>query len=302
MRRNRLRERLRAGRPSLGTHVHSAWPAVVELVGHTGLFDYVEFVGEYAPYDLFALENLARAVDTFDHMTAMFKVEQQPRTYLAVRAIGAGIQNLLFADPRTPEGVRECGGSVRAETPEAGGLHGVGMRRDVGYVVDVGSPAFVQALDDAVVAIMIEKASAVDNLEALLSVPGVGLVQFGPAGYSMSIGLGGGQPRGAAVGPGRGHGAVRARRLLDEHRPRRAVESSARRRGGASRDQDGPGHGHRPARGDRASERGEGLSRPRRPPLLHGLGREHPVRLAQERGPRPARSARRGLTRRATRP
>ena len=27
-------------------------------------------------------------------MTAMFKVEQQPRTYLAVRAIGAGIQNL----------------------------------------------------------------------------------------------------------------------------------------------------------------------------------------------------------------
>ena len=80
MRRNRLRERLRAGRPSLGTHVHSAWPAVVELVGHTGLFDYVEFVGEYAPYDLFALENLARAVDTFDHMTAMFKVEQQPIT------------------------------------------------------------------------------------------------------------------------------------------------------------------------------------------------------------------------------
>ena len=68
MRRNRLRELLRAGRPSIGTHVHSAWPAVVELVGHTGLFDYVEFVGEYAPYDLFALENLARAVDTFDHL------------------------------------------------------------------------------------------------------------------------------------------------------------------------------------------------------------------------------------------
>ena len=50
----------------MGTHIHSAWPAVVELAGHSGLFDYVEFVGEYAPYDLFALENLARAVDTFD--------------------------------------------------------------------------------------------------------------------------------------------------------------------------------------------------------------------------------------------
>jgi 2-keto-3-deoxy-L-rhamnonate aldolase RhmA len=189
MRRNRLRELLRAGRPTLGTHIHSAWPAVVELAGHAGVFDYVEFAGEYAPYDLFTLENLGRAVNTFDHMSAMFKVEQQPRTYLAVRAIGSGIQNVLFADPRTPDDVRECVRSVRAETPEAGGIHGVGMRRDVGYVMDVGSPAFVQALDDAVVAVMIEKASAVENLEAMLSVKGVDMVQFGPADYSMSIGL-----------------------------------------------------------------------------------------------------------------
>src|SRR4029450_2589535 len=99
MRRNRLRELLRAGRPSIATPIPPAWPAVVELAGHTGLFDYVEFVGEYAPYDLFALENLARAVDTFDHMTAMFQGEQQPRTYLAVRAIGARIQNPALRGP-----------------------------------------------------------------------------------------------------------------------------------------------------------------------------------------------------------
>jgi 4-hydroxy-2-oxoheptanedioate aldolase len=65
------------------------------------------------------------------------------------------------------------------------------MRRDVGYVLDVGSPAFVQALEDAVVAVMIEKASAVENVEAMLSVKGVDMVQFGPADYSMSIGLAG---------------------------------------------------------------------------------------------------------------
>ena len=38
---------------------------------------------------------------------------------------------------------------------------------------------------------MIEKASAVENLEALLSVKGVDMVQFGPADYSMSVGLAG---------------------------------------------------------------------------------------------------------------
>jgi 2-keto-3-deoxy-L-rhamnonate aldolase RhmA len=189
MRRNRLRELLSADQPSLGTHVHSSWPTIIELAGHSGMFDYVEFVGEYAPYDLYALENLGRAVDLFDHMAAMMKIEQEPRTYLTIRAIGSGIQNVLFADPRTKQDVEECVRAVRAETPHAGGRHGVGMRRDVGFVLEGGSPAFVQALDDAVVALMIEKDSAVENLESLLSVKGVDMVQFGPADYSMSLGL-----------------------------------------------------------------------------------------------------------------
>jgi 4-hydroxy-2-oxoheptanedioate aldolase len=117
------------------------------------------------------------------------KVEQQPRTYLAVRAIGAGIQNLLFADCRTVADVEECVRSVRAETPETGGMHGCGLRRDAGYVIDVATPAYIQALEDAVVAIMIEKREAVENLESLLAVKGVDMIQFGPGDYSMSIGV-----------------------------------------------------------------------------------------------------------------
>ena len=189
MRKNRLRELLDADQPSLGTHIHSSWPSIIELIGHSGMFDYVEFVGEYAPYDLYALENLGRAVDLFDHMSAMMKIEQEPRTYLTIRAIGSGIQNVLFADPRTVEDVEECVRAVRAESPDTGGRHGVGMRRDVRFVLEGGSQAFVDALDDAVVALMIEKDSAVENLEDLLSVKGVDMVQFGPADYSMSIGL-----------------------------------------------------------------------------------------------------------------
>jgi 4-hydroxy-2-oxoheptanedioate aldolase len=189
MRRNRLRELLKADQPSLGTHIHSSWPTIIELVGHSGMFDYVEFVGEYAPYDLYALENIGRAIELFPHMTGMMKIEQEPRTYLTIRSIGSGIQNVLFADPRTKEDVEECVRAVRAEAPHAGGRHGVGMRRDVGCVLEGGSPAFVQALDDAVIALMIEKAPAVENLESLLSVKGVDMVQFGPADYSMSIGL-----------------------------------------------------------------------------------------------------------------
>ena len=187
MRHNRLRELLDADLPSLGTHLHSSWPSITELVGHSGMFDYVEFVAEYAPYDLYALENIGRAIDLFPHMSGMMKIEQEPRTYLTIRAIGSGIQNVLFADPRTVEDVQECVKAVRAETPANGGIHGVGMRRDVRFVLEGGSPEFAQALDQSVVALMIEKKSAVEDLEALLSVPGVDMTQFGPADFSNSI-------------------------------------------------------------------------------------------------------------------
>ena len=172
----------------VGTHALISWPGVVELIGQTGQYDYVEFVAEYAPYDLYALENFGRAVDLFDNFSAMMKIEQDPRTYLAVRAIGSGIQNLLFADVRTPEDARECVQAVRAESPATGGLHGVGMRRDVGYVLEGGSPAFIEALERAVVMLMIEKEEAVRRLDEVLGVGGIDMVQFGPGDYSMSIG------------------------------------------------------------------------------------------------------------------
>ena len=186
---NPLRELLREGKPSLGTRVMSPWPSVIEIVGYSGMFDYVEFVAEYTAYDLHTLDNLGRAFELFPHMTGMIKVEQEPRTHLTVRSLGSGIQNVLFADPRTVEDVQECVAAVRAERPSSGGRHGVGMRRDVGIVLEACTEAFADALDDAVVAIMIEKASAVENLEQILSVPGLDMVQFGPADYAMSLGL-----------------------------------------------------------------------------------------------------------------
>jgi 2-keto-3-deoxy-L-rhamnonate aldolase RhmA len=188
-RRNVLRELLQAGKPTLGTHVHVSWPGIVEVIGHSGAMDYVEFLGEYAPYDLYALENFGRAVDLFDHMSSMMKIDQEPRIYLAGRAIGSGIPNLLFADIRTVEDAKEAVASARAETPQTKGHVGSAMRRDVGYVLGSGSQEFVDQLEEGVVALMIEKQSAIENLEAILSVGGIDMVQFGPADYSMSIGI-----------------------------------------------------------------------------------------------------------------
>ena len=193
MRPNKLRQRLSAGQPTLGTHILSSWPTLVELVGQAGNYDYVEFTAEYGPFTMHDLDNLGRALELAD-LAGMIKAEQTQWTHQAMRAIGSGFQSVLFADIRTVKDARACVAAVRAETltPRRGqGLLGVGMRRDVGTIREAGSPAYVEALDDAVVAIMVEKRQCVEDLDAILSIPGIDMVQFGPADYSMSIGRAG---------------------------------------------------------------------------------------------------------------
>lgn len=188
MKPNRLRELLRQGKPTLGTHVICPWPGIVEVIGHSGVFDYIEFVGEYSPFSLEQLDNFARAVELFPNMSSMMKVEEQTRGFIAMRAIDAGIQNVLFTDIRSAEDARECVRIVRSETPESGGIHGCAMRRNVGYVIEAGSAEWVKAMDEVVIALMIEKKGAIENLDEILSVPGIDMVQFGPSDYSISIG------------------------------------------------------------------------------------------------------------------
>jgi len=185
MKNNRLRELLNEGKPTLGTHVLSPWLRIVEVIGHSGAFDYIEYVGEYSTFTLEQLENFGRAIELFPNMSSMMKVEEQGRGHIATRSIDAGLQNILFTDCRTAEDVRECIRYVMPETPEAGGVHGIGSRR-----IMLGSNAkeWVKAMDDAVIAIMIEKKGAMDNLEEILSVKHVDMVQFGPSDYSVNIG------------------------------------------------------------------------------------------------------------------
>ena len=188
MRHNRLRALLNANQPSIGTHLLSTWPTLVELVGDAGNYDYVEFTAEYSPFTMHDLDNLGRALE-LKNLGGMIKVEQTQFTHQAMRAIGSGFHSILFADVRTVADAESCVAAVRAETPGTGGRLGVGMRRDVGTVLEGGSPAYVQALNEVVIAIMVEKRECVEDLDAILSVKGIDMVQFGASDYSMSLGL-----------------------------------------------------------------------------------------------------------------
>lgn len=191
MKNNRLRELFDGNKPSLGTHFIIPWPGIIEVIAHSGVFDYVEYVGEDSPFSIELMDNFGRAIELFPSMSMMMKIEEHSKGLIATRAIDAGIQNVLFTDCRTAQDVVECVRIVRPETPELKGSHGGGFRRNVGYVLEGCSDAWVNAMNDVVIGIMIEKRESMDNLDDILSVPGIDFVQFGPGDYSITVGQAG---------------------------------------------------------------------------------------------------------------
>lgn len=184
---NKIRELLQAGRPTVNTRIWSTWPTVVEAAAATGNFDYFEFLAEYAPFTLPELENFVRACEL--HNTgSMIKIDYQNRCYVAQKALAVGFQAVLFTDHQTADQVRETLYAVMPEAPGYAGRFGYPNARWLGYNPEPSQMEYAAMNASAVKAFMIEKKEAVDNIEEICAVPGVDMVQFGPSDYCMSLG------------------------------------------------------------------------------------------------------------------
>lgn len=185
MKTNRLKELLKAGKPTLGTRMVIPWPRVVEIIGGTGNFDYIEYSAVVSPWNFELLENVSRAFELFPNMSSTIKVGPEEREFLAPRAVHAGFQNVKFAEVTTAEELRACMRLIRPETPELGGKLSWGTMRVGGLG---GVDLWMKAMAEVGVFVVIEKQAAVDNLEEILSVPGIDMVSFGGTDYAINIG------------------------------------------------------------------------------------------------------------------
>jgi len=187
MKENKLRYLLNNNLPSVGTRIWSSWPYITEAAAASGNFDYIEFVAEYAPFSHYDLENICRAAE-LHNISSMIKVDFQNRGYVAQKAMASGFQAILFTDHKTADEVRETIHLIRPDTPEDGGRFGFPNRRWIGFQPKKPQLEYAKMVRDTVIAFMIEKKEAMDNIEEICSVPGVDMVQFGPSDYSMSRG------------------------------------------------------------------------------------------------------------------
>lgn len=185
---NLLRQKLSAGEITIGTRLWSTQSVFVEALGSTGLYDYAEFEAEYCPYTLYDLQNFCIAAELHG-LGSMIKLDFQGRGYWAQKAIGSGFNAINFVDCRIAEEVREAIRLTMPETPQDKGAFGFPNNRFIGFHPWVAQDVQAARVRDVVRCFMIEKASSVQQIEEICSVPGVDMIQFGPSDFSMSSGF-----------------------------------------------------------------------------------------------------------------
>lgn len=185
---NKLRKLLNENKPTVGTRIWTNQTFFIEGLGSTGYFDYAEFVAEYASYTLEELRNFCIASELHS-MGSMIKVDFQNRGFVAQKAIASGFQAINFVDCRNAAEVREAIRITTAETPQDGGCYGFPNNRFIGWEPWTTQMRHSERLNDVVRCFMIEKKSIFDELDEVMSIPGLDMVQFGPSDYSMSCGF-----------------------------------------------------------------------------------------------------------------
>lgn len=181
---------LAGGRKTVATFVKTDSPQVVEILGLCGL-DFVVLDAEHAPFDRGAMDRMlftARAVG----LPMLVRVpDHRDATILSVLDMAAA--GVVVPHVDTVEDAR----NVVAAARFVGGRRGISLSaRFGGYGTKPRAQAIAEA-DQSLVICQIESGAAVEAVEAITAVPGVGGLLIGRADLALSLGLD--SPRAPAV-------------------------------------------------------------------------------------------------------
>lgn len=185
---NILREQLETGSVAFGAQTVTHSESIVEVYGGLGLdFVWIDFehIGPSA-YDSTVMEGLARAADLAD-IEILARIPE-PEPALVRKVLDSGVRNVLVPRIETADQVRAVVKASRFRYEGEIGDRGIGGVRANTYGLDL-SPDYVDAEDgSAMVGVMIENETAVDNLDEILAVPELGFVVVGHNDLAVSMG------------------------------------------------------------------------------------------------------------------
>jgi 2-keto-3-deoxy-L-rhamnonate aldolase RhmA len=194
MKKNRMKDKLRAAEPVFGVSVMIPSPQVVEMIAAAG-FDWVLLDCEHGTLTLESVELMAMAAEASGITAIARPVSRSPEHILQV--LDRGVMGVQVPHVNSAADAREVLAAVK--------YHPLGRRslaagtRAAVYDAHGSLADYAKAANEAtLVAVQLEDGQAIDHIDALLGVDGIDVFFIGPSDLSQSMGYPG-DPKAAPV-------------------------------------------------------------------------------------------------------
>jgi 2-keto-3-deoxy-L-rhamnonate aldolase RhmA len=181
MRDNRAKRLIASGGRALGLSMTITDPFVAEVVGAAG-FDFVLIDTEHGPI---AIDQLQSMLIALRGSVSTVLVRPPANDHVSIkRILDLGAEGIVVPEVSSRA---ECAAAVRAAKYPPEGIRGFGPRR--ASRLEGGRQAYLaRANDEVAVFVMIEHQDALDNLDQILTTPGLDGIVVGPADLAVSMG------------------------------------------------------------------------------------------------------------------
>ena len=184
IKKNKVKNSFRSGKAAFGCWIKSSSPKIVEITGLLGL-DYIIIDNEHGSNDELTLENLIRVSD-LSGVTPFVRVGEN-RPIIILKALDAGARGVIVPHIDTQEDAKKAVEAVKF-APE--GIRGSAMAvRSHGYgLIDIPNYHELEN-NETMVILMIESASAIENIKEIAATKGIDVLHIGPSDLAQSMGL-----------------------------------------------------------------------------------------------------------------
>ena len=185
MKPNSLRSRLQAGQPVIGTMIQEiSTPFIVHALANAG-FDFVYVDLEHGRFGIEAAIGLIQTI----RLTKMVPLVRVPdnQYYFIARLMDAGAQGVMI--PRV-ETRQQAEAAVQAIRYPPIGQRGLAVARGHNDYQRQDPLTFTQEANaENLLIVQIESKRAVENVDDIISTPGVDIALIGPGDLSLSLGI-----------------------------------------------------------------------------------------------------------------
>ena len=182
---NQAKLALKEGRSVIGTMLAEIrQPAIMQVLLNAG-FDLVIIDNEHGPFNIETIADLSRTARWLG-LTPIVRVPDLAYPYLA-QSLDGGAQGIMLPRVYTVEQVEQA---VQIMKYPPLGLRGCAFSR--GHSDFQPKPlteTMAQANDETMLVVQVETKEAVDNIEAIVTVPGVDVALVGPTDLSIALGV-----------------------------------------------------------------------------------------------------------------